>query len=312
MHQPDTEYQIETTVDGEHVRGTVRLGGSTDLSVRLESPSSVPSVSWHMPYFARGVHRDGFLGEYGDQYAMEVLVELYKEQKRGNRRREYAGIDYEEFGRVRFLLDDPRYPRRDRIVLGQAPVNDAVEVRLEDRAPYRLARFYDAATREPFLAEAAVYEEHVQEYVEGTISDLGFRHRLESTRQRLTPDMVRYAEMRASYQVTPYQIDFLRQFARLWRAGDVPLDTAEIDHLMERGYLTRSLGNCPAERASLEAAIERRMESVKRLEAAGQEAKAEQCRAKIRKLQLRIDAKTLCITAAGKSVGENFPCQVLD
>jgi hypothetical protein len=34
---------------------------------------------------------------------MDLLVSLYKEQKKGDRRRKFADIDFEEFGRVRYL-----------------------------------------------------------------------------------------------------------------------------------------------------------------------------------------------------------------
>jgi hypothetical protein len=36
------------------------------------------------------VHREGFLGEYGDERALELLASLYKEQKKGDRRRSHV------------------------------------------------------------------------------------------------------------------------------------------------------------------------------------------------------------------------------
>jgi hypothetical protein len=45
-------------------------------------------------------------------------------------------------------------------------------------------------------------------------------------------------------------------------------------------------------------------------EAKGKEHQAAQCRAKVRKLELRIDAKTLSITPAGKAAVYELPYQV--
>jgi hypothetical protein len=35
--KPDSDHQIETLIDGEHVAGTVHYTGAADISVRLET-----------------------------------------------------------------------------------------------------------------------------------------------------------------------------------------------------------------------------------------------------------------------------------
>jgi hypothetical protein len=110
MHQPNTECQIGIVVDGEEVCGTVRYGGSNELYARLDSPSIAWTESVHMPNFARGIHPEGFLGEYGESRALSLLVGLYKTQKKGDRRYQFAGVDYPEFGRVRYLRGTQDFP----------------------------------------------------------------------------------------------------------------------------------------------------------------------------------------------------------
>ena len=87
-------------IDGERVCGTVHYTGSADITVRLEEPSTEWSTGLHMPHFARSVHPEGFLGAYGKQRALGLLIWLYKEHKRGDRRRKLAA-HFEEFGRIR-------------------------------------------------------------------------------------------------------------------------------------------------------------------------------------------------------------------
>jgi len=227
MHQPDTEYQIETTVDGEHVRGTVRLGGSTDLSVRLESPSSVPSVGCTC-------RTSPAASTAMDSSASTATSARWSSSSNCTRSRSGATAPRVCRHRLRgirsrpFLLDDPRYPR-DRIVLGQAPVNDAVEVRLEDRAPYRLAPLLRRCDARAVPGGSRSLRGGRTGILEGTISDLD-----SATDREHPPETdTGHGTLRRDAGVIPGDAvsnDFLRQFARLWRAGDVPLDTAEIDH----------------------------------------------------------------------------------
>ena len=81
--------------------------------MRIDWPEIDRTISVHMPNLARSVHPEGFLGEYGEQRAIELLVSLYKEQKQGDRRRKFARVDSEEFGRVRYL-EGRSWPSRAR------------------------------------------------------------------------------------------------------------------------------------------------------------------------------------------------------
>jgi hypothetical protein len=314
MHQPDSERKIEITVDGERVRGTVHNGGAADLSVRLDEPVNDWTISLHMANFARPVHPEGFLGEYGEERALELLVNLYREQKKGDRRRKFAGVDFEEFGRVRYLGVDPRHPPRHQgrgvKIREKASVTPLVYVQIEDDGPYGRARFFDSGTNEPFLAEAAVYEEDLKEYIRGVKADRGFSLHLEIIRKKLLPGMVRCAELLKTYRVSPYQVDFLQNFGSAWREGAIALEAHEIDQLIELGYMIRDPGLGANERVALEASLARTRAALENFEAAGKEHQAAQCRAKVQKLESRIDAKTLMITAAGKSVAKKLPSQV--
>jgi hypothetical protein len=174
MHQPDSERKIEITIDGERVCGTVRYTGAADISVRLDEPANDWSDGVHMPNFARPVYPEGFLGAYGQKRALELLANLYKEQKKGDRRRRFAGSDFEAFGRVRYLAVNPGYPAREQKVGGQARIYPSVYAQMEEHSPYGLVRFFDSETKQPFLAESAVYEASIQEYVNGVETDTGF------------------------------------------------------------------------------------------------------------------------------------------
>ena len=307
MHQPDSDCVIETIVDGERVCGTVHYGGSTELSVRLDCPSSERTISVHMPYFARPVHREGFLGEHGEQRALGFLISLYRDQKRGDRRRQFAGVGYEEFGRLRYLASNPGNPARGRQIREQAAISSKVYVQLEAQVPYAFARFFDSGTNQPFLAETAVCDVSIQQYVAGVKADPRFVEHLESVHRQLLPAMVRHAKLLKQYGVTPTQVDFLIEFGSNWRIGDMHLEAVEVEQLIGLGYLARYLDRCVAERAALEVSIARSMGALEKHEAAGRSKNAEQCRERIRKLQRRIDAKTLMITPLGKAVAESFP-----
>jgi hypothetical protein len=310
MHQPNSERRIETIIDGESVCGTVSHGGATELTVRLDQPLNNRSISVHMPVFARPVYPEGFLGEYGEQRSLQLLVNLYKEQKKGDRRRKFAGVDFEEFGRVRYIASDPGFPRRGVKIREKASVGGSVYVQIEDDGPYGRARFFDSGTLQPFLAESAVYDEGIREYVVGVKADLCFSRHLETTRRKLLPKMIRCANLFKTYRVGPYQVDFLADFGRAWRAGEIPLDDSEIDQLIELGYLKRDLDLGATERVALESSLDHSRKALERLEAAGKDKQAAECRARVHRLERRIDAKTLVITAAGKTVAKKFSPQV--
>jgi hypothetical protein len=309
MHQPDSERTIEITIDGEQVCGTVHYGGATELSVRLDRPANDRSISLHMPNFARQAHREGFPGEYGEQRALGLLVSLYQEQKRGDRRRKFADIDFEKFGRVRYLKASPGDPARERKIRAQAPIDHSVYVQIEEDTPYGLARFFDSATNQPFLAESAVCEASIQEYIDGIKADPGFREYLKALRKKLLPMMARNARRLKSARLNPYQLALLADFGQAWRAGNIPLATVEIDQLIELGYLIRDPGLCVNERAQLQSSLDSSRKAMEELDTAGKHEQAAQCLARINRLQRRIDVKTLMITAAGKAVSRNFTLQ---
>jgi hypothetical protein len=307
MHQADSERKIEIMIDGERVCGTVHIGGATELSVRLDEPAIDWTTGVHMPYFARTVHPEGFLGQYGEESALAFLVSLYKEQKQDDRRRKFAGFDFQAFGRVRYLAVSPRHPAQERKIREQAKISSTIYVQIEDDGLYGLARFFDSGTKQPFLAESAVYEESVQAYVAGVMADLGFRQYMKTVRRKLLPDMVQIAADLEKFKLNPRQVDFLKEFGQFWRIGVLPLDAADVDHLSALGYLVRDPGRCAIERATLEASVERSRRAMERFEAAGKRDQAAQCLARMRKLQERIEVKTLMITRAGKAAAEGFP-----
>jgi hypothetical protein len=110
--------------------------------------------------------------------------------------------------------------------------------------------------------------------------------------------------------LNPYQVALLADFGGAWRAGNIPLDTVEIAQLIELGYLIRDTGLSVNERAALQSSLEASHKAMEKFEAAGKHEQAAQCLAKVRKLQRRIDAKTLMITAAGKAVAAKCPVNV--
>ncbi len=202
---------------------------------------------------------------------------------------------------------DPGHPGRGVKIREKASIGASVYVQIEDDGPYGRARFFDSGTDQPFLAESAVYDEGIREYVEGVKADLSFSRRLETIRRKLLPKMVRYSALLKDYRVSRQQVDFLNDFGRAWRAGDIPLDAPEIDQLIELGYLVRDPGLGAAERAALEASLNRTRKALENFEATGKGQQAAECRTKAQKLERHIDAKTLMITAAGKAVAKQFP-----
>lgn len=192
----------------------------------------------------------------------------------------------------------------------KAAIDASVYVQIEGDGPYGRVRFFDSGTDQPFLVELAVCEEGIQAYVDGVKADLGFSQHLEAIRLRLLPRMLGHSAVLKTYQVNPYQADFMNDFGENWRKGKTPLNAMEIDQLIQLGYLTRNPGLAAAERAVLEASLARTRKGMENFEAQGKERQAADCRAKVQKLERRIDAKTLVITPAGKAAAKKLPYQV--
>ena len=74
--------------------------------------------------------------------------------------------------------------------------------------------------------------------------------------------------------------------------------------------MIRNPGLGANERAALESSLARTRTALENFEATGKDQQAAQCRAKVQKLESRINAKTLMITPAGKSVAKKLPSQV--
>lgn len=78
MHQRSATLSwIQPVVDGQEIGGIAYFTGSADLTVVITRPFEGFTTSVHMPYFARGVHPDGFHGEYGQARASQLLAYLY-------------------------------------------------------------------------------------------------------------------------------------------------------------------------------------------------------------------------------------------
>ena len=310
MHQPDSDQHIETTIDGEHVSGTVHYTGSSDISVRLEYPSSALVDGVHMPYFARGVYPQGFLGDYGEQRALDLLEGLYRAQKRGTARRsafaEGCG-DFKEFGRVRYVATNPGHPQRDRTILERGEINSNVSVQLEDDGPYRYARLFDATSGQPFLGEASVVETSIAEYIHALKQDVAFRIFIKRSSSKLRTELTNRANQLKAFEISPRQIELLQDFKSAQRTGDLGLEPEEIESLIRSGYLRREPQRGLAERHTLEQTIEQRLKSAIQFDLAGRHTDADRCRAKARKLQTRIDVTTLVVTERGKKVAKGIP-----
>ncbi len=98
LHEPDSSRQIETIVDGQTVRGTVLLTGSSRIRVTLDWPSTILSAGKSMSFFSRVPPGEPhYLGKYGETLAMDLLLSLYEEYKKRRpeapvRGREIQGI----------------------------------------------------------------------------------------------------------------------------------------------------------------------------------------------------------------------------
>ncbi len=192
----------------------------------------------------------------------------------------------------------------------KADLDATVHVQLESDGLCRQARFFDSGTDQPFLAESAVSEQGIQVYIDEVKADLRFSRHLETVRLKQLPRMVGNSAVLKTYQVNPYQADFLNDFGRSQRTGYMPLSATEIDELIQLGYLIRDRVWVSTERVDLEAALTRTRNAMENFEARGKEHQAAECRAKVRKLELRIDAKTLSLTPAGKAAVYELPYQV--
>jgi hypothetical protein len=311
LHEPDSTRQIETVVDGQTVRGTVILTGSSRMRVTLDWPSTILSAGKSMSFFSRVPPGEPqYLGKFGETLAMNLLLSVYEEYKKGDWRRQFVGARFKEFGSVRYLAVNPGYPGRDVKIREKVDLDASVHVQLEGDGRYRLGRFFDSGTDQPFLAESAVYEESIQVYIDGVKADLAFIRHLETIRLKQLPRMVGNSAVLKTYQVNPYQADFLNDFGKSERTGYMPLSATEIDELIQLGYLIRDRVWASTERVDLEASIARTRNAMENFEAKGKEHQAAQCRAKVRKLELRIDSKTLSLTPAGKAAVYELPYQV--
>src|ERR1017187_6191266 len=240
-----------------------------------------------MPNFQRPLYPEGFLGDYGEQRALDLLEGLYREQKRGRARRKAFATDCEEFGRVRYLVANPGHPERSRTILGRGDINSNVWVQFEDDGPYRYARLFDAGTGQPFLGEASVFETGVEEYITGVKGDLAFRLHIKRTRHRLLSHIVPYTERLQTFGITPRQLDLLSNFGSASRAGDLGLDAQEVEQLILRGYLIRDPQRGVTERIRLEEALAKTLKNAAGFDAAGKADDSARCRAKARRLQNR-------------------------
>jgi hypothetical protein len=311
LHEPDSTRQIETIVDGEPVRGTVHLIGSSKIDVTLDWPPTDLSAGSSMSFFSRVPPGEpGYLGKYGETLAMNFLLSLHERHKRGDRRRQFAGAGFREFGRVRYLATKPGYPERGVRILEKTPLGSLIYVQIESDGPYRRARLFDSGTDQPFLAESAVYEKSVQAYVDGVKADPGFSRHLETVRLKLLPEMIRNDALLKNYSVNPYQADFLNDFGKSWRTGYMPLNAAEIDELIQLGYLIRDRVLAATERIAREASLARTRKAMENFAARGKEHQAAECRTKMHKLERRMDANTLRITPAGKATAKKLTHQV--
>jgi hypothetical protein len=311
LHEPDSVRQIETIVDGRTVRGTVLLTGSTRIRVTLDWPSTILSAGKSMSFFSRVPEGEpGYLGKTGETIALNLLLSLYDEYKKGDRRRQFVGARFKEFGSVRYIAINPGYPGRAVKIREKVDLDGSVHVQLESDGLYRQARFFDSGTDQPFLAESAVSEEGIQAYIDEMKADLRFSAHLETVRLKQLCRMIVNSAVLNTYQVNPYQADFLNDFGKSRRTGYMPLSAAEVDELIHLGYLIRDRVWASTERVDLEASLARTRKAMETFEARGKERQAAECRAKVRNLELRIDAKTLSLTPAGKSAVYELPYQV--
>jgi hypothetical protein len=90
----------------------------------------------------------------------------------------------------------------------------------------------------------------------------------------------------------------------------MPLNATEIDELIQLGYLIRDRVWASTDRVALDASLARTRKAMENFAARGKEHQAAECRAKVNKLERRIDAKTLSITRAGEAVAKKLWYQV--
>jgi hypothetical protein len=83
LHEPNSTRQIETVVDGQTVRGTVILTGSSRMRVTLDWPSTILSAGKSMSFFSRVPPGEPlYLGKFGETLAMNLLLSVYEEYKK--------------------------------------------------------------------------------------------------------------------------------------------------------------------------------------------------------------------------------------
>ena len=175
-------------------------------------------------------------------------------------------------------------------------------VQLEESGPYRYARFFDTATMQPFLGEAAVVEETVAEYLHAVRGDLDFRLHIKRTRRKLLPQFAENAKRLKDAELSPRQLELLGEFKSAQRSGNLGLRPDEIETLIQLGYLRRDAQRGLTEQRNLDEALEKTLSNLVRFEAVGKTVDAEHCRAKVQRLRNRLNALTLVVTERGKIV----------
>ncbi len=296
------------TIRGERVRGTVRLTGSSRMEVRIDSPFSGKTANSAMSFFSRVPPGEpGYLGQYGEALALRHLENLYEEERKERRRFHRSDWHLEQLGQIRYVEVAPGHRSQDRMVRGETAISDEIYVRMEDDGRYAYMRFFDVSSKQPFLGEAGVCDDSLQQYVEALKADLNFQNYIRNVRDKRLAKMLEITGLLRDSDLTIYQASFLGDFGRVWREGRLPLVAAELEQLIERGYLIRDSKRASSEKSSIEAAIERSHKALNRFEAAGNARNAAQSRARLKKLQNRLDVKQLMITALGKKIASSFP-----
>jgi hypothetical protein len=155
--------------------------------------------------------------------------------------------------------------------------------------------------------QLSLIEKTVDEYVQGMKYDTAFGSYIIELRRELLPSLRSKAEQFDAHGLTPRQAEFLMEFKRARRTGDLGLEASEIEGLIEHGYLKRDRERGLAERLILERTLEDRIKSIASFEAAGNLDAAAQCRAKVQKLRNRIEVMTLEITERGRAAAAKCP-----
>jgi hypothetical protein len=263
------------------------------------------SDNLHLPYFAMGVHPDGFTGSYGRKRALDLLIGLYKKHNDCTCTRRaalpYSSGDrgFSAFGRVRFIKTNPGHGENADVI--DTDLDEDIFVRRERQHTRLLMRFYDRETELPFLAEASVVEGDGPSYVAGVREDGWFHSHVLDVRKQQLVSMKRYRALLSKYGISLPQL-------RLLQAPDsAEPSTEDVEALVSRGYFVRSPVKSESEKTPFLKRVERQLEEVSRLEAKSALADAERIRQRADRVLRRIHATRLERTAAGYKVAKSFP-----